>query len=163
MIGNGVFGRKAGPARQWGLHRCTPSFGPGNGWHSQSLSPDQNTLMPGYDRSLDVTVAIEHVAQNLLQPGEWRLAGNVIGRSNLLFRNQCERLTHGLGGVVERSLERDLRVVQAIGIKSDLGSSSTSAKKVHRAALADHIDRPLPRFGAAHSFDDDVPATLFRR
>ena len=46
--------------------------------------------VPRNDRRLDISVAIEHVAQDLLQPGERRLSGNVVGRTNLFLRDQRE-------------------------------------------------------------------------
>src|SRR5258708_2470898 len=55
------------------------------------------------DGRLDIAVAIQHVAEHLLQPGERRFSGDVIGRPNLLLRNQGERLAHRLRRVMKSS------------------------------------------------------------
>lgn len=60
------------------------------------------------DRGLDVPVAVHHVFQDLLQARERSLAGNVVGRADLLFRDQGEGLAHAIRRVVERRFERDL-------------------------------------------------------
>ncbi len=44
------------------------------------------------DGGLDVAVAVQHVLQNLLQPRKRRFARNVVGRSNLFFRDQGKAL-----------------------------------------------------------------------
>jgi hypothetical protein len=43
------------------------------------------------DGGLDVAVAVEHVAQHVMQARQWRFAGNVIGAANLLFCDQRKR------------------------------------------------------------------------
>ena len=48
--------------------------------------------VPGDDGGLDIAVAVQHVAQDLLQPRQRRLAGDVVGRTNLLLGNQSEAL-----------------------------------------------------------------------
>src|SRR5271156_6341465 len=103
-------------------------------------------LVTGDNGGLDVAVAVQHVAENLLQPREWRLAGNVVRGTNLLLSNQCKRLAHGLRGVMERGLERDFGIVQPVGIELHLGAAGASSEKVHSAAFANHVNRPFPRF-----------------
>src|SRR5579864_5634538 len=64
--------------------------------------------------------------------------------------------------MVERCLEGDFGVVQAIRLELNLGSAGASAEEVDSAALTDHVDSPLPGFWLADGFDDDIAAALLR-
>ncbi len=61
---------------------------------------------------------------------------------------------------MERGFQREFGIMQPIGIELHLGAAGASAKEVHRAALAHHVDRPLPRLRTAHCFDHYIAATL---
>src|ERR1022692_2847700 len=100
----------------------------------------------GNDGGLDIAVAVQHVMENLLQPGQGRLASNVIGGTNLFLRDQRERSAHGLRSVMEGRFQRDLRVMQPVGIELYLGSSGAATEEVHRPAFAHHVDGQLPGF-----------------
>src|SRR5579864_7969443 len=78
--------------------------------------------VPGNDGSFDIAIAVQHVMENLLQPGQWRLASNVIGGTNLLLGNQRECSAHGFRGVMESRFQRDLRVMQPVGIQLHFGA-----------------------------------------
>src|SRR5579872_1057898 len=117
----------------------------------------------GDDCGFDVAAAVQHVSQNLLQARQWRLPGDIVGGTNLLGRDQSEGSANGFGSVMERGLESHLGIVQAIGVELHFGSAGAAAEEIHSAALADHFDRPLPRVGLAHGFDDHVAAALLRR
>jgi len=68
------------------------------------------------DRRLDIPVAVQHVAQHIVQARKWRFAGNVVGAANFLLGNQTEGPAHRLRSVMESRLQCDFRVVQAIGV-----------------------------------------------
>src|SRR5262249_4696366 len=70
---------------------------------------------------------------------------------------------YGFRGVVESSLERNLGIVQAVRVELHFGSAGTSTKEVDRSPFSHHFHRPLPRFGAANSFANDVTTTLLWR
>src|SRR5579864_7555300 len=105
---------------------------------ASALAPVKSSV-PGNDGGLDIAIAVQHVMKNLLQPGQWRLAGNVIGRTDFLFRNQSEGSAHGFRRVVEGRLQRDFRVVQPVGVELHLGAGGAAAKEVHRPALTHHV------------------------
>ena len=60
--------------------------------------------------------------------------------------------------VVEARLAGDLRVMQQVGIEFDARAAGRSAEEIHHAAAAQHLNRPVPGFAAAHGFDHDVGA-----
>ncbi len=64
------------------------------------------------------------------------------------------------GRVVEAGLERDVVVVQAVGVELDVGSGGASAEEVHRAAFAHHVDGPLPGGGRGDCLDGDIDAAM---
>src|SRR5579863_9408325 len=101
-----------------------------------SSVPRKSRSMPGNNGGLDIAATIQHVMQNLLQPGERCFASDVVGRTNLLLSNQRERFAHRLRRVMKSRFERDFRVVQPIGIELNFGAGGASAKEVNRASLA---------------------------
>ena len=118
--------------------------------------------MAGDDGGFDVSSAVEHVAQNFLQTGERGFAGDVVGGADFFGRDQAEGAADGFRRVMERGLERNLGIVQTVGIELHFGTAGASAEEVNGAAFADHFDGPLPGFGAAHGFDDYITAALLR-
>src|SRR5580692_2522405 len=102
--------------------------------------------VPRDDRGLDIAVAVQHVMENLLQPGKWRFAGNVIGRTNLLFGDQREGSAHSLRSVMESRFQRDLRIMQPVSVELHFGPAGATAKEIHRPAFAHHINSHLPGF-----------------
>ena len=119
--------------------------------------------MAGDDCGFDVAAAVQHVAQNLLEARQRRLSGDVVGGANLFCRDQSEGPANRFWSVVERRFQGDFGVVQAIGLELHLGSAGASAEEIDGAAFADHVDGPLPGFGAADGFDHHVASALLRR
>src|SRR5947199_4140823 len=119
--------------------------------------------MPRYDRCLNSSVTLQHMPENLLQASKRCFTSNVIGGANFLFRDQIECPTHCLRSMVEGGFQRDLRIVQAVGIKLDLGAAGASAEEVHGATFTNHVDSQLPGFRTTHGFDDNVAAALIGR
>src|SRR3974390_2358525 len=78
-------------------------------------------LVPRNNGGLDIAAAVEHVTQHVVQTRQRRLARNVVGAAHLPLGNQAERPANGFGRVVEGRFQRNLGVVQAIGIQLDLG------------------------------------------
>src|SRR4051812_38609434 len=60
---------------------------------------------------------------------------------------------------MEGGFERDLRVVEQIGVELDFGSGGTSAEEVHSSAFTHHVHCPGPALRAAHGFDDYIRST----
>src|SRR5258708_25910602 len=120
--------------------------------HSQRLWGTGKS-MPGDDGGLDVAAAVQHVAEHLLQTRQWSLPGDVVGGTNLFRCYQSESAAHGFGSVMERSLERDLRIVQPVRVELDLGAAGAASEEVYGAAFAHHFNRPLPCLRPAHGFD----------
>src|SRR3974390_2754716 len=60
---------------------------------------------------------------------------------------------------MERGLQGELVVVQALSIERDFGPAGTTAEEIDDAAFAHHVDGPLPGLRAAHGLDDYVAAT----
>src|SRR5438552_17811083 len=73
-------------------------------------------LMPGDDGSLNIAVAVQHVVQHLLQARQWRFSRNVVVAPDFAFRDQGKGPPHRLRSVMERGFQRDLGVVQAVGV-----------------------------------------------
>src|SRR6202161_2244141 len=61
---------------------------------------------------------------------------------------------------MESRAQRDVAVVDAIGIERDVGVGSASAEEVDGAALADKLDRLLPCFWRAYGLNGDVDAAI---
>src|SRR3977135_4450487 len=101
------------------------------------LSTFSRQSVAGNNGGLDVATAVQHVAQHVLQARQRSLSGDVVGGTNFFRRNQSEGATDGLGRVVKRRLQGDLRIMQAVGIKLNLSSARAAAEEIHRAALAD--------------------------
>src|SRR4029077_10245818 len=119
--------------------------------------------MAGDDCGFDVAAAVQHVAQDLLQARERCLSGNVVCWSNLFCGDQAKGAADSFRRVMEGGLERDLGIVQAVGIELYFGATGTSAKEIDRATLPDHLDGPLPGLSAAHGLDDDITAAFLWR
>src|SRR5216684_1048074 len=102
--------------------------------------------MSGNDCGLDVAAAIQHVTKHLLQARERSLPGNVVGWTNLFGCDQAEGAANGLRRVMERGLERDLGVMQPVGVELNFGAAGAAAEEIDGAALADHFNGPLPGF-----------------
>ena len=102
------------------------------------------------------------MAEHLLQAGERGFAGDVVGGADFFGGDQAEGAAHGFRRVVERGLQRDFRVVQAIGIELHFAAAGASAEEVYCAAFTDHLDGPLPGFGTADGFNDHIAAALLR-
>ena len=114
------------------------------------------------DGRLDVAVAIEHVPQYLLQARQRRFAGDVVGPLDLVLADQGERFAHRLRRVMERGLQRQLVIVQALRIQRDRGPAGATAEEVDGAAFAHHVDGPLPGLRAAYRLDDHVATACLR-
>ena len=56
------------------------------------------------DRCFDIPVAVQHVAQHILQTRERRFTGNVIIAANFLLNDQIEGPAHRFRSVMERRL-----------------------------------------------------------
>src|ERR1035437_3173055 len=97
--------------------------------------------MAGDDCGFDVATPVQHVTQNLLQTRQWRFPGNVVGGTNLLGRDQSEGPANCFRRVVERCFQRDLGVVQAVGLKLHFRSTSAATEEVNGAALARSEER----------------------
>src|SRR5260370_184101 len=119
--------------------------------------------MAGDEWGLDVSVAIHHVFQYLLQARERGFAGDVIGRADFLFGNQGKGFAHAIGRVMERGLQSDFRVVQAVGIELNLAAFGAAAEEIDGATFADHFCGPSPSFGTSDGFNDYVGATVSGR
>src|ERR1700746_2370983 len=65
--------------------------------------------------------------------------------------------------MVEGGFQRDLGIMQAVGIKLNLGAIGASAEEVYGSAFTNHIDSQLPGFRATYRFDDNVAAALVGR
>src|SRR6266849_372046 len=116
----------------------------------------------GNDGRFDVAAAVHHVAKDLLEARQRGFASDVVGGANLFGGDQAKGTANRFRRVMERGLERDFRIVQAIGIELHFGAAGASAKKVYGAAFADHFYCPLPGFGTAHCFNDDIATALLR-
>src|SRR5256885_11192915 len=64
---------------------------------------------------------------------------------------------------MEGSFEGDLRVVEKLSIEFHFGTAGASAEEIDRAALANHVNRPLPCLRTAHGLDYHIRSTLLRR
>ena len=122
-------------------------------WHS----------VAGNYGGFDIASAVQHVAENLLQARQGRLAGDVVGRTNLFCRDQSECPANCFRRVVECSFQRDFGIVQAIGLELHFRSAGAATEEIHSAAFADHVDGPLPGFGFADCFDHYIATALLRR
>src|SRR4030081_226477 len=102
------------------------SRAPSPDWTGETPVAPPNDSSPGKalvtwdDRSLDIPVAVQHVAQHIVQTRKRRFAGNVVGAANFLLGNQTEGPAHRLRSVMESRLQSDFRVVQAIGVQLHL-------------------------------------------
>src|ERR1700758_572526 len=135
------------------------------GYQSAIKNQQSSTLasVAGDDCGLDVATAVQHVPQNLLQARQRSLSGNVVGGANLFCRDQSECAANRFRRVVEGRLQRDLGIVQAIGLELHFGSTGATTKEIDGTALADHVDGPLPRLGPAHGFNHDVATSFLLR
>src|SRR5664280_75036 len=97
------------------------------------------TSMSRNDRGLDLATALYHHLEYLRQSRQRHFARDVVGALDLPLRDQRERLSYHLRRVMERRLQRDLRVVQPLGVELHLRPLRASAKEVHRAAFARHV------------------------
>src|SRR5581483_2282903 len=84
--------------------------------------------VPGDDCGLDLSALFHHRFEHLRQSRERNFPGDVVRCLDLFFRNQGERLAHGLRRMMERGFQRDLGIVQALGVELHLGSLRASAE-----------------------------------
>src|SRR5271157_3816534 len=112
--------RRASPPGGTGETPVAPPYDSSHGY----------ALVARDDRSLDIPVAVHHVAQHIVQTRKRRFAGNVVGAANFLLGNQTEGPAHRLRSVMESRLQSDFRVVQAVGIQLHLGSRGAPAEEI---------------------------------
>ena len=55
--------------------------------------------------------------------------------------------------------QRDIAVVQTVGIEVDTGTARGTAEEVHDPSLANHLNRPFPGSRAGNSFDHGIGTT----
>ncbi len=75
-------------------------------------------------------------------------------------RNEIERLAAHGRCVMEGGAQRDVAVVNAVGVERDVGADGASAEEVDGAAFAHHLDGFFPGFGHADGFDGDIDAAI---
>src|SRR5215467_13900141 len=63
---------------------------------------------------LNVAVAVQHVAEHLLEARERRFTGDVVGGTDFLLRNQAKSPAYGFRRVMERRLQSEFGVKQTI-------------------------------------------------
>src|SRR5215472_1557184 len=112
--------------------------------------------MAGNNGGLDLIAALQHLLQNLLELGERRLSGYVVSALDSLFGDERECPAHAFRRVVERRLQSQLGIVQAIGIQFYFGAAGATSEEVDRAAAPDHIYRPLPGLRPSHGLNHYV-------
>ncbi len=61
---------------------------------------------------------------------------------------------------MKRGAQRDVAIVDAIGVERDVGVGRATAEEVHRAALADKLHRLLPGFRRADGLNGDVDSAI---
>src|SRR4051794_26381430 len=153
MFRNSVFARQSSPGRlRVGGNSCVHLMVRIASAKSGLPAPS----MSGNYGGLDVAVTVQHVPQNLRQPGKRRLSGNVVIRADLLFGNKPERAANCFRRVMESRLQSDLRVMKAIGVELHFGAAGATTEKVYRSAFTHHVNGPLPGFRAANRFDHNV-------
>src|ERR1700683_3900059 len=84
------------------------------------------------------------------------------GGANFLGRDQAKGAAHRLRRVMERGLQRDLGIVQTVGIELHFGPAGASAEEIYGAAFANHLDCPLPGVRTTHRFYHYVTAAFLR-
>src|SRR3954469_2029018 len=90
--------------------------------------PQKLKSVAGNDGGLDVTGAVQHVPQDVLQLGERGLASDVVRRLDFLLGNQLKGAADRVRRMVERRLQADLGVMQTVGVDLDLGTGGASAE-----------------------------------
>src|SRR5580692_6630224 len=78
-------------------------------------------------------------------------------------RDEREGLAADGRGVMEGGAERDVAIVNAVGVERDVGVFCAAAEEVDRAAFAHQLHCFLPRLRHADSLDSDIDAAVFRR
>ena len=81
-----------------------------------------------------------------------------VAGANIAARDGFQRLANKARRVVEGGLDGDLRIVQGRGIEMHLRAPRAAAKEIHRAAAADHLQRPFPGARRADGFDHGIGA-----
>ncbi len=107
-------------------------------------------------------LAVHQLLKDAVQFVKVSVAGDESLRLKASTGNQVQRLAADCRGVMEGGAERDVTVVNAIGVESDVCSQRASAKKIYRAAFADEFDSLLPGLRHADSFDSNIDAAIFR-
>src|SRR5215472_14472352 len=95
--------------------------------------------------------------------GEWSFAGDVVGALDLILRNQSKSLANHFWSVMEGRLQRDLGIVQELGIEFHFGTTGAATKEVDCASLANHVHRPLPCQRTANGLDHYISTALLGR
>src|ERR1700722_10197359 len=114
------------------------------------------------DRRLDVVGPILQATQHRFEVRQLRPAGDVFAALESPARQQIKGLPARGWRVMETRLERDVVVVQPIGIDLHFGPGRTAAKKVNRSPAPNHIDSPLPGKRSSHRFDRHIRPPMIR-
>ncbi len=77
--------------------------------------------------------------------------------------NQSEGFAAEGRGVMEGSAQRDVAIVNAVGVERDVRIPGAAAEEIHRAAFAHQFHRLLPRLRHAHGLDGDIHAAIVGR
>ena len=111
---------------------------------------------PRQDRGLEPVAARGEAAQLRGQPLERRLARDEVERVDRAVRDQSKRLADARGRVVERRLDRQLLVVQPLGVEGEAGVGRAAGEQVDEATLAHRPQRHVGGLGLAHGLDHHV-------
>ena len=174
---NAIAGRQRGPAAGEQLVVSSSAF-KSLGSHSYFSESRESSLIQGSDSrrhggltciALQGTMAVlislaalHQLLKDAVQLVEMSVAGDKSSGLKAPAGNQIERLAADVRGVMEGGAQRDVGVVNAVGVERDVRAHGASAKEVHRPALAHHFYRFFPRFGHADGLNGDVDAAIVR-
>ena len=107
--------------------------------------------------------AVHQLLKDAIEFVEVSVAGDEGAGLEAAAGNQVERLAADGRRVVEGGAQRDVAVVNAVGVERDVGAHGASAEEVDGAAFAHHFDGFFPGFGDADGFNGDIDAAIFGR
>src|SRR5580658_2116552 len=116
-----------------------------------------------HDGGLYFAAAVHQLLKHAVEFVEMRVAGDECAGLEAAARYEVERAAADSGRVVEGGAQRQVAIVNSVGVEADVCACRASAKEVYRSTFPHQLHRFLPGFGYADGLDGDIYSLMLRR
>jgi hypothetical protein len=121
---------------------------------------DRHFGRSGYDGGFDFGGPLHQFFKDAVKLVEVGATGDEGASLEISAGDEIESFAAHRRGVVERRAQRDVAVVDAIGVEVDVGADCAATEEVDCTAFADHLNGFFPCFRNADCFDGNINAAI---